>query len=163
MKRILISACLFGRPVRYDGQAKTLIDPRLGKWRDEGRLVSICPEQAGGLSTPRLPAEIEDGSCGADVLTGRATVIDSAGMDVSAAFISGAKAALSLAQETGCAYALLIDGSPSCGSAEIYDGSFSGLKHVGEGVTAALLRQNGIVIFSQGELDALDQAVSLDN
>ncbi len=163
MKRILISACLWGQPVRYDGQAKTLHDPRVEKWRDEGRLVPICPELAGGLFTPRLPAEIESGNVGVDVLAGRARVVDSAGADVSAAFISGAEAALSLALKTGCAYALLIDGSPSCGSAEIYDGSFSGLKHVGEGVAAALLRQNGIAVFSQGELDALEQALSRGN
>ncbi len=157
--KILISACLYGKPVRYDGQAKTLVDPRVEKWRGEGRLVSICPELSGGFSTPRLPAEIENGMSGEDVLAGRARVVESAGADVTDGYIKGAEAALALARETGCDFALLIDGSPSCGSANIYDGSFSGRKHSGLGVMAALLRANGIAVFSDSELDALERAV----
>lgn len=160
MNRILISACLHGLPVRYDGQAKPLLDPRVEKWREEGRLVTICPELAGGFSTPRLPAEIENGMSGKDVLSGTARVVEKGGADVTAAYIDGAHAALSLAKETGCTLALLIDGSPSCGSIEIYDGRFSGIKHAGEGVTAALLRQNGIPVFSHQQLDALERALS---
>ena len=157
--KILISACLYGQPVRYDGQAKTLLDPRVLKWREEGRLVSICPELAGGFSTPRLPAEIENGKTGPDVLAGQARVLDSAGVDVTTAYVEGAHAALSLARETGCALALLIDGSPSCGSANIYDGNFSGAKHSGEGVTAALLRANGIAVYTATELDILERCL----
>ncbi|MCO6186905.1 DUF523 domain-containing protein [Rhizobium sp. L1K21] len=160
MPKILISACLDGRPVRYDGQAKPLLDLRVEQWRGEGRLVSTCPELAGGFSTPRLPAEIENGMTGSDVLAGSAKVIDSAGADVTAAYMDGAQAALALARETGCAFALLIDGSPSCGSAKIHDGSFSGNKHAGAGVTAALLKQNGIAVFSHQELDALERALT---
>jgi uncharacterized protein YbbK (DUF523 family) len=157
--RILISACLFGAPVRYDGKAKTLLDPRVEQWRAEGRLVAICPELAGGFQIPRLPAEIEEGMSGADVLEGRARVLDSAGTDVTAAYVEGAEAALYLAREADCRYALLIDGSPSCGSGSIYDGSFSGRKHAGEGVTASLLRASGILVFSDKELDALSECL----
>ena len=155
IKKILISACLFGQPVRYDGQAKTLDHPLVARWREEGRLVAICPELAGGFSTPRLPAEIEAGMTGADVLDGKARVLDSAGIDVSAAYIEGAQAALDLAGSTGCVAALLIDGSPSCGSVSIYDGSFSGRRHEGEGVTAALFRRVGLPVFSHQDLDRL--------
>lgn len=158
--KILISACLFGAPVRYDGKAKTLLDPRVDQWRQEGRLVAICPELAGGFQTPRLPAEIEAGMSGADVLEGRARVYDSAGEDVTAAYIEGAEAALYLAREADCRFALLIDGSPSCGSALIYDGTFSSRKHEGEGVTAALFKANGIPVFSDSQLDALEEALS---
>jgi len=153
--KILISACLHGQPVRYDGQAKTLDHPHVARWRDEGRLVAICPELAGGFETPRLPAEIERGMTGADVLAGRARVLDSAGVDVTAAYVDGAKAALDLARQTGCVAALLIDGSPSCGSRAIYDGTFSGAKHAGEGVTAALFAAAGLPVFSHQEVEAL--------
>ena len=154
--KILISACLHGEPVRYDGQAKTLDDPRVRKWREEGRLVSICPELAGGFETPRLPAEIEEGMNGNDVLEGRARVLDSAGNDVTAGFIEGAGVALDVARRSGCTFALLIDGSPSCGSHQIYDGTFAGRKRPGRGVTAALLEENGIRVFSAGEVDRLE-------
>ena len=153
--KILISACLHGQPVRYDGQAKTLDHPLVARWREEGRLVAICPELAGGFDTPRLPAEIERGMSGGDVLAGRARVLDSAGADVTAAYIDGAKAALELARQTGCTAALLIDGSPSCGSRAIYDGTFSGAKHAGEGVTAALFAAACLPVFSHEEVEAL--------
>ena len=148
--KILISACLHGQPVRYDGQAKTLDHPLVARWREECRLVAICPELAGGFEAPRLPAEIEQCLSGADVLTGRARVLDSAGADVTAAYINGAKAALDLARHTGCVAALLIDGSPSCGSRAIYDGTFTG-----EGVTAALFIAADLLVFSHEEVEAL--------
>jgi uncharacterized protein YbbK (DUF523 family) len=153
--KILISACLHGLPVRYDGQAKTLDHPLVARWREEGRLVAICPELAGGFETPRLPAEIERGLSGADVLAGRARVLESGGRDVTAAYLDGARAALDLARQTGCIAALLIDGSPSCGSRAIYDGTFSGAKHAGEGVTAALFIAAGLPVFSHEEVEAL--------
>ena len=154
--KILISACLLGHAVRYDGKGKPLAHPAIARWRDEGRLVTICPEMAGGLPVPRPPAEISDGAFGLDVLEGRARVVEVTGADVTAPFIAGAARALALAKEEGCAYALLIDGSPSCGSVAIYDGSFSGTKQSGQGVTAALLRQAGIAVFSPADIDALD-------
>ncbi|MCA1970579.1 MAG: DUF523 domain-containing protein [Rhizobium sp.] len=153
--KILISACLLGRPVRYDGTAKPLSHPAIARWQAEGRLVGFCPEQAGGLPTPRPPAEIEDGLCGEDVIEGRARVVESTGRDVSAAFVEGGRNAVEFARANGCAFALLIDGSPSCGSGFIYDGSFSAVRHPGHGVTAALMRRAGIAVYSNREIDAL--------
>jgi uncharacterized protein YbbK (DUF523 family) len=158
--KILVSACLMGHAVRYDGQAKPLMHPALDRWRDEGRLVTFCPEMSAGMPVPRLPAEIAAGRAGADVLSGAARVLESEGADVTDAFLQAAENALALARETGCAYALLIDGSPSCGSGFIYDGSFTGRRLTGEGVTAALLRANGIRVFSDKEIEAL--AVLID-
>lgn len=159
MPKILISACLLGRPVRYDGKGKPLHDPLIECWKDEGRLVGFCPEQAGGLPTPRPPAEIENGMNGEDVLAGRARVLELTGGDVTNAFVEGGKKAVAFAELHNCRLALLIDGSPSCGSGFIYDGSFSGTRHPGFGVTAALLRQAGIEVFSDRELDRLAERV----
>ncbi|MVA26041.1 DUF523 domain-containing protein [Agrobacterium vitis] len=158
--KILISACLMGRPVRYDGKGKPLHHPAIARWEDEGRLVVFCPEQAGGLPTPRPPAEIEQGGTGEDVLHGRARVLEVTGGDVTTEFIAGGRKAVDMALEQGCRYALLIDGSPSCGSGFIYDGSFSGKRHPGFGVTAALLKQAGVAVFSDRDIDALEAALS---
>ncbi|MCF3640659.1 DUF523 domain-containing protein [Rhizobium sp. TRM95111] len=155
MSKILISACLMGLPVRYNGSAKPLVNAAVDRWKAEGRLVTFCPELAGGFQVPRPPAEIELGMTGADVLDGRARVMEATGGDVSAAYVAGAGTALAVARETGCRYALLIDGSPSCGSGFVHDGSFSGRRHAGEGVTAALLRRNGIAVFSDREVEDL--------
>ncbi|CUX20644.1 conserved hypothetical protein [Agrobacterium sp. NCPPB 925] len=154
--KILISACLLGQPVRYDGKGKPLSHPAIDRWRSEGRLVTICPEMAGGMPVPRPPAEIENGASGLDVLEGRARVLELTGGDVTAEFIAGAEKALAFARANGCTHALLIDGSPSCGSVAIYDGSFSGIKHAGNGVTAALLEKAGIAVFSPADIDRLD-------
>lgn len=153
--KILVSACLMGHAVRYDGQAKPLVHPAIDRWRAEGRLVTICPEMSAGMPVPRLPAEIDAGQDGAKVLSGDARVLESGGRDVTAEFRQAAENALALAIETGCTHALLIDGSPSCGSGFIYDGSFSGRRHAGEGVTAALLRANGIEVFSDRQIEEL--------
>ncbi|MEI7294527.1 DUF523 domain-containing protein [Paraburkholderia tropica] len=153
--KILVSACLLGRPVRYNGSAKTLAHAALDAWQREGRVVAICPELSGGFSVPRPAAEIAHSQSGDAVLAGAAHVIDEYGADVSALFIAGAQAALDLAREHDCRFALLIDGSPSCGSRFIYDGTFSGHKFAGEGVTAALLRANGIEVFADWEIDVL--------
>jgi uncharacterized protein YbbK (DUF523 family) len=154
--KILISACLLGQPVRYDGRGKPFAHPAIDRWRQEGRLVTICPEMAGGMPVPRPPAEIEKGASGVDVLEGRARVLEVTGGDVTAQFIAGAEKALAFATASGCTYALLIDGSPSCGSVAIYDGSFSGVKHAGNGVTAGLLEKAGIAVFSPADIDRLD-------
>lgn len=155
--KILISACLLGHAVRYDGTGKPLVHPAIDRWREEGRLVAICPEMSAGMPVPRPPAEIEAGMTGADVLKGRARVLEVTGGDVTEDFIAGARNALALARAEACTHALLIDGSPSCGSVFIYDGSFSGQKHAGNGVTAALLQSEGIAVFSQRDIDALDR------
>lgn len=160
--KILVSACLIGRPVRYDGAAKSVAHPALEQWRREGRLVTICPELTAGFSVPRPPAEISQGQSGQAVLAGDAQVFEATGADVSDLYIAGAQAALALALEHECTFALLADGSPSCGSSFIYGGSFDGRKHVGAGVTAALLRQNGIEVFAESEIDALHTRLSLN-
>ncbi len=153
--KILVSACLMGQAVRYDGRAKPLAHPALDRWLAEGRLITICPEMSAGMPVPRPPAEIEPGKSAAEVLAGGARVLEINGDDVTAEFRQAAENALALALETGCAYALLIDGSPSCGSGFIYDGSFSGLRRPGEGLTAALLKAHGIQVFSDRDIDAL--------
>lgn len=148
-KRYFISACLLGQKVRYDGQdclVKALLERLL-----PNQYVSICPEVAGGLPTPRPAAEIQFGS-GTDVLLQKASVINSIGHDVSNAFITGAYHALKVAQDFQVTHAILKSNSPSCGSSMIYDGSFSGEKIVADGVTAALFRQHGIVVMTEQEL-----------
>ncbi|WDD91725.1 DUF523 domain-containing protein [Burkholderia sp. FERM BP-3421] len=153
--RILVSACLLGAPVRYDGSPKTLRHPLLAQWQAENRLVPICPEWAGGMPTPRPPAEIQRAASGDAVLDGVARVVDLARHDVTEAFVAGARAALALAREHGCRHALLTDASPSCGSRAIYDGSFSGRRHGGAGVTAALLARHGIAVYAQHDIETL--------
>ena len=155
--KILVSACLLGQAVRYDGAAKPLRHPILERWQGEGRIVPICPEVTAGFAIPRPPAEI---AAGADVLDGRAIVHEAGGGDVTALFVAGAEAALSSARAENCRFALLIDGSPSCGSGFVYDGSFTGRRHAGVGVTTALLRRNGIAVYAPAEIEALDAAVS---
>ncbi|OWV92315.1 purine-nucleoside phosphorylase [Rhizobium sp. R635] len=153
--RILVSACLMGQAVRYDGRAKPLLHPAIERWRAEGRLVTICPEMSAGMQVPRPPAEIANGATGKDVLAGRARVAELTGADVTEEFLRAAETAVALARQTGCRYALLIDGSPSCGSGFIYDGSFSGRKQAGNGVTAAALKAAGVEVFSDREIERL--------
>jgi uncharacterized protein YbbK (DUF523 family) len=155
--KILVSACLMGHAVRYDGRAKPLDHPLIARWRDEGLLVTICPELSAGMPVPRPPAEIAAGAggSGSDVLAGQARVVEADGTDLSEGFRQAAANALALALETGCTHALLIDGSPSCGSRMIYDGGFSGTRRAGEGVTAALLRAHGIRVFADHEIEQL--------
>jgi uncharacterized protein YbbK (DUF523 family) len=157
MQKILVSRCLLGQPVRYDGGAHGPFD-LLQRWQAEGRVVALCPEVAGGLPTPRAPAEIADGQ-GARVLDGQLPVLTSEGEDVSAAFVEGAEQALALVAKHGIRLALLKARSPSCGNRENYDGSFSGTKVAGEGVTAAALRRAGVQVFSEEELPAAEAAL----
>jgi uncharacterized protein YbbK (DUF523 family) len=149
--RILISSCLLGECVRYDGGHARADSRQLSRWREEGRLVPICPEVAGGLDVPRPPVEI-DGGDGAEVLAGRARVIDAAGGDATEEFRAGAQQALRAAREGGAELAILKDGSPSCGSSYIYDGSFAGVRRTGRGVTTALLEEHGVAVFSESEI-----------
>ncbi|WP_137807410.1 DUF523 domain-containing protein [Pseudomonas sp. G(2018)] len=150
MQKILVSRCLLGHRVRYDGGASGPFD-QLQLWLDEGRVVPLCPEVAGGLPTPRAAAEISGGQ-GSEVLDGQAAVITTEGIDVSAQFLSGAYQALELVQQHGIRIAILKANSPSCGNLLTYDGTFSGVKVSGEGVTAALLKRNGVQVFSELEL-----------
>ncbi|ARO28926.1 MULTISPECIES: DUF523 domain-containing protein [unclassified Rhizobium] len=158
--KILVSACLVGHAVRYDGRAKPLLHPAIERWRAEGRLVTICPEISAGMPVPRPPAEIADGATGEEVLAGTARVIELTGGDVTEEFQQAAGNAVALARQTGCRFALLIDGSPSCGSGFIYDGTFSGRRQAGSGVTAAALKAAGIEVFSDREIERLIERIA---
>lgn len=150
MEKILVSRCLLGHRVRYDGGAHGPFD-LLAVWQAQGRVVPLCPEVAGGLPTPRPPAEIPGGQGGA-VLDGRLPVVTDSGEDVTLAFIAGADAALELIARHGIRLAVLKARSPSCGNVENYDGSFSGTRVAGEGVTAAALKRAGVAVFNETEL-----------
>lgn len=151
MEKVLVSACLLGNPVRYNGAALPFEDRTLTQWQKEGRLVLICPEVAGGLPVPRARAEIVSGD-GLQVLNGRTRVININGRDVTVSFVAGAHKALELAGIYQIKLAVFKEGSPSCGSDYIYDGSFSGIKKPGKGVAAALLEKNGICVFSERKI-----------
>jgi len=157
IQKILVSRCLLGHRVRYDGGASGPFD-QLQQWIAEGRVVALCPEVAGGLPTPRAAAEIPGGQ-GAQVLDGHARVITTDGEDVSAEFLSGAQQALALVQQHAIRIAVLKANSPSCGNLLTYDGTFSGVKVSGEGVTAALLTRHGVQVFS--ELQLAEAAMAL--
>jgi uncharacterized protein YbbK (DUF523 family) len=156
MMRVLVSACLLGDRVRYSGGDAKTDSPVLDRWLAEGRVVPFCPEVAGGLGVPRPPAEIRRGS-GVGVLRGAAVVVTAHGQDVTASFVRGAALALERAAADGVKLAVLKDGSPSCGSEAIYDGSFTGRKHKGQGVTAALLEDHGIAVFTERAFAQADQ------
>ena len=143
MRKILVSACLCGEPVRYDGKSKPLTDRRFSKWQAEGRLILVCPETSGGLPTPRPDAQ----------RTGE-RVLARTGADVTEAYEAGALEAVRLAREHDVAFALLKEKSPSCGSRRIYDGSFTGIIIPGQGLAAEHLRAAGFAVFSEEELDA---------
>lgn len=157
LPKVLVSACLLGQPVRYDGRTSGYPE-LLQRWQAEGRVVPLCPEVAGGLPTPRAPAEIPGGQ-GALVLDGDRQVLTVSGENVSAQFIAGAQQALELVRRHGIRVAVLKAGSPSCGNRLTYDGTFSGVKVAGEGVTTALLRRAGVQVFSELELELAEQAL----
>ena len=139
---ILVSACLLGCPCRYDGKSKP--NDTVLVLMEQHTLIPICPEQMGGLATPRVPAERRgDG------------VFTETGGDVTAQYRRGAEEALRLAKLYGCTHAILKERSPSCGSGQIYDGSFSRTLTDGDGVTAALLKENGITVLGENEVDIL--------
>ena len=141
---ILISMCLLGAKCRYDGQAGKC--PAALARLAEHRLIPVCPEQLGGLPTPRLPSERQGD---------RVVMCD--GTDVTDQYRCGAEQALYLAQQFDCTAAILKAKSPSCGSGRIYDGSFRRTLTDGWGVTAQLLRQHGIRVYDETQIDQLLQ------
>lgn len=147
---ILVSACLAGCECRYDGSANT--QGAIARLVADGRAVMVCPEADGGLGTPRPPAEIVGGD-GHDVLAGTAKVVTDRGEDVTEAYLEGAEIALAAARASGAQTAVLKTRSPSCGKGAIYDGSFTRTPRAGDGVTVALLRQNGIEVLSDVEFN----------
>ena len=138
MENLLVSACLLGFECKYSGGSNKLDDEYIAELKAKYRLIPVCPETAGGLPVPRDPSErLGD------------KVISSKGRDVSAQFNKGAQIALYLARRYGCKKALLKRNSPSCGGEFIYDGSFSGTLVPGEGVSAELLRAEGLEIIGE--------------
>ena len=138
--------------MRYNGGDVSLKNARLEALLKRGQVVTICPEVAGGLSVPRPAAEIQQGQ-GEDVLQGKASVRNVQGEDVTEAFLRGARKTLRLVRENGVKVAVLKSHSPSCGLGKIYDGSFNGRLKSGNGITAALLLQHGIRVFSEEQLE----------
>ncbi|HBY58963.1 MAG TPA: DUF523 domain-containing protein [Solibacterales bacterium] len=156
--KVLVSACLLGEKVRYDGRDQDRRSTAIGRLLAEGRAVAVCPEVAGGLGVPRLPSEIQAGD-GAGVLDGKMRVLDARGGDVTAAFVRGAEQALAVARDHGIRVAILKSRSPSCGNAGVYDGTFQRRLIPGRGVTAELLERHGVRVFSEDEIEqAMDFA-----
>lgn len=142
MQKILISACLVGDKVNYEGKANPC--PRLDELKEKYELLLFCPEVEGGLKIPRVPSEIRDDK-----------VINKEGKDVTRQFVLGAHKALQLCKYLGITKAILKENSPSCGTHKIHNGYFTGVKKNGMGVTAKLLSENGIQVYSEEEIDKL--------
>lgn len=143
-ERLLISACLLGSCCKYSGGHNALSDDTLAALRGRYLLVPVCPETAGGLPTPRESGERRG-----------ARVVSRSGRDLTAAFERGADTACRLCERFGCRRALLKERSPSCGSGRIYDGSFTGTLVSGDGLTTERLRERGVTVLGESELEAL--------
>lgn len=157
MQYVLVSSCLLGLPARYSGDQIACEHPVLQRWQAEGRIVAFCPEVAGGLPTPRPPAEVAEGKGGRLVLAGEARVIDKSGEDVTEPFVRGAKQAREIALARQMRIAILKEGSPSCGSSYSYDGTFSHQRLPLPGVTTAALEEAGVRVFSENQFDEAEE------
>lgn len=146
---LLVSACLLGANVKYSGGSNYCELLAQYQWRS--LFLPVCPECLGQLAVPRPPAEIRGGD-GSDVLNGNAKVYTDSGRDVTANFIQGAEAVLALARKEHISTAILKARSPSCGAGKIYNGNFDGTLTSGDGVTSALLKQNGITVYTELDL-----------
>lgn len=146
---IVVSSCLAGLEVRYNGTHR--LDTRIQGLVDNNKAIMICPELLGGFTTPREPAEIVGGD-GEDVLQGKAKVMNRLGTDVTEMYVKGAYETLRKVREVHADIIILKENSPSCGSAMIYNGEFTGEKIVGNGVTTALLKRNGLRVISEEQL-----------
>jgi uncharacterized protein YbbK (DUF523 family) len=142
---LIISACLVGIPSRYDGKHQALPDTVIGKLKERFLLIPVCPEQLGGLSTPRLTSEIyKDGR-----------VFNLEGEDVSSAFQTGAESACRIAELTGSRIACMKSNSPSCGNHKVYDGSFSYILVDAKGITVKEFEKKDIKVYNETEIDRL--------
>ena len=149
---IIVSACLLGENCKYSGgnnKSENVI-----KYLEDKEYILVCPEQLGGLSTPRNPSEIitygnKDGN---DVLSGCTKVLSNKGIDVTKNFIQGAEETLKIAKEHNSKIEILKDGSHSCGYKKIYDGTFLGNKIQGMGVTAAILNKENIALLDEDDI-----------
>ena len=144
MKKLLISACLLGRPCRYDGKSVPLPEAQLAALRERFTLIPVCPEYDGGLPTPRIPSERQGDR-----------VVNRVGEDVTEAYRRGAAHALETVRRENCTLALLKERSPSCGNKTVYDGNFTGTLIPGEGGAAGRLRENGIAVFGESRVQEL--------
>ena len=151
---ILVSACLAGLATTHTGVAKP--NRKVMELVRQGRAILVCPEQLGGLPTPRPAAEIVSAGSGASVLDGEGRVLDSSGRDVTANYLRGAREALKAARLAGAKVAVLKARSPSCGKDRIHDGTFTGTLQGGSGVTASLLRREGLEVLSEEDLEGLE-------
>ena len=154
--KILISACLLGENCKYNGgnNADAICAGELAKLRQIYELIAVCPEYLGGLTTPREPAEI--------CVNGR-VITKFSGRDVTDEFILGAQICADIASENGCKIAVLKERSPSCGSGEIYDGSFTGRLISGDGIAAAALKKLGVRIVGESALAKLNLEKEAEN
>ena len=153
MMTIIVSACLLGCECRYDGKSKPCVKV-LEYLKNEGAIaVPVCPEQLGGLPTPRVPSERQRTAKGTPRSISRpGAVLMKDGQDVTAQYKKGAETALMIAKLNGSDAAIFKSGSPSCGKGLIYDGSFSGNKAAGNGVTADLFLSSGIKVLTEEDL-----------
>lgn len=140
--RILVSACLLGVGCRYDGQSNQL--PQLEQLMKKHTCIPVCPEIFGGLPTPRVPAERQGNK-----------VITKDGQDVTENFVRGTAEVLRLADLYHCKAALLKERSPSCGSGQIYDGTFTKTLVEGDGLTAQMLKKKGITVYGESQIQEL--------
>lgn len=139
---ILVSACLLGIRCRYDGKCKPC--PQIALLKEKHNLIPVCPECYGGLPIPREPSEIRGDK-----------VFSKNGKDVTKEYQRGAQAALQLAKLFDCKFAVLKEKSPSCGNGKIHNGLFDGGLIDGDGITAALLKENGITVLGESDLSRL--------
>ncbi len=156
---ILVSACLCGVNCKYNGGNN--LNFKVLKLLQQKKAIPVCPEQLGGQSTPRAAHEIHM-STGAEVLDGKAKIIGPDGDEATAEFIKGAYETLKIAKQCGVQVAILKSRSPSCGYGKIYDGTFTGSKIDGNGVTAELLERNGIRIYSEEDINNKEEEMELD-
>ncbi|ADB58167.1 protein of unknown function DUF523 [Archaeoglobus profundus DSM 5631] len=145
---MIVSACLLGLNCRYDGG--NVKNAELVERLRDACVIPVCPEQLGGLPTPRESCEIMGGD-GFDVLKGKAVVLSRSGVDYTENFVKGANEVLKIVRTFEVELAIFKDLSPSCGVRRIYDGSFGGKTKVGVGVTTALLKLNGVDVIAVEE------------
>ncbi len=147
-KKYVVSACLIGKSCFYDGS--TRYKSQIRDLVDSGEAIALCPEELGGLRTPRPPCEIFAGN-GEDVLKGKAYVFNKQGRDITINIVKGSREFLNIAKECGVGKAILKSKSPCCGRGKIYDGTFTDRLRSGNGVAAELLLKSGIEVMTDEE------------
>lgn len=155
-KTILISACLLGVNCNYKGSCSYDFSKNNCFWSSINRkynIIPICPEQLGGLSTPRIPSELQDSA--ANIESGKGRIVNKKGLDVTKNFVNGANEVLRLSKMYNVHFAVLKSKSPSCGTKTVYDGTFSGVLIDGLGYTAYLLRKSKVTIYDEYEFSEI--------